>query len=541
MDIWRRVGGPGLAAGALALVYAVTLTTFAFWAHDGLRTQMDDLGNMVQAVWGAARGDWLMTQTNEVDAGVRSRLAVHTNLVFWAFAPLYRLWPDPRLLLVLASVACAAAGLGLHVFARHRLGPRWATLLPSLAFWASPLVHDANLYDFHVVTVVAALMVWMVWAFDSARTRLGWTLFALALSSQEHVALLTALFGLYRALGGHRRQGLAMIALSALWALALLLVVVPLVNAGQTVSKISGPDNRYRWVLERPGDVLATVLQPERLRLVLYFLLSGAVVCLRQYRFLLLLVPGLVGALLCRTFWMARVTGTYYYVVDVAVIAMACVLAASDRQQREGSGQRPLLYLAGASAVFSLLLSPLPHSFAGTWANHDRTDRATALRALMRQVPVEEPLVVQNNLGAHLAARPMISSYPRRLEQARYAVFYLRSVGGPDTGLFVRPTFSLLTGLKPRALVGAVERLMKSGEWTLLTQRDGFYLFERGPGAAAPGAEAWRTLAADRAILQRQLEAAAHHRLPWAPHLAGEMRWSRLLSLATPQRLPGQR
>jgi uncharacterized membrane protein len=72
------------------------MSLFCLWAHEGLRTQMDDLGNMAQALWGASRGDWLMTQSNDLDGVLRSRLGVHTNLIFWALAPLYALHPDPR-------------------------------------------------------------------------------------------------------------------------------------------------------------------------------------------------------------------------------------------------------------------------------------------------------------------------------------------------------------------------------------------------------------------------------------------------------------
>lgn len=41
----------------LALVYTVFLTTLSIVQHQGLKTQMNDLGNADQALWGAASGD----------------------------------------------------------------------------------------------------------------------------------------------------------------------------------------------------------------------------------------------------------------------------------------------------------------------------------------------------------------------------------------------------------------------------------------------------------------------------------------------------
>jgi hypothetical protein len=40
----------------------------------------------------------------------------------------------------------------------------------SLAFLADPLVHDANLYDLHVITLATAFLVGSVWGFSSGRT-----------------------------------------------------------------------------------------------------------------------------------------------------------------------------------------------------------------------------------------------------------------------------------------------------------------------------------------------------------------------------------
>jgi hypothetical protein len=516
---------PAAVVGLLATVYLLTLTAFSLWAHEGLRTQMDDLGNMAQAVWSASRGDWLMTQSNDVDGVIRSRLGVHANFIFWFLTPIYRLSPDPRTLLVLGSIACAAAGVGLYLFARRRLGDRWAAVLAPLAFWVSPLVHDANLYDFHVVTIVAALLVWMVWAFDSGRRALGWALLAAALLCQEHVAAVTAAYGLYQILSGRRRQGALVVAVSAAWAVLTLGVVIPLLNGGQTISKLSGPDNRYRWLLDRPAAVPWAVLQPERLRLPLYLLLGGGLVSLRQWRFLLLLVPGMAGALLAVSPWMSRLTGTYYWVAEEAVIVMAAVLA-SERLGRDRLPW-PLVTTATAAGVWSFLLSPLPHSVAASWENHDRTRRASLVREVARSIPAEAELVVQNNLGPQVAQRSRVERYPRRLGEAQYALFYLRHVGGPDLGLFVRPNPDLLLDVSPAALVRGVRRMLLGGDWRLLAQRDGLYLLRRGAGPPPTAAQV-DLFERDTERFGDEVRRAESHRRWWASWLDGPLRWEDL-------------
>jgi len=46
---------------AAAVVYALVLSFFSLRAHQGLQTQMNDLGNADQVLWAAADGDWTMT------------------------------------------------------------------------------------------------------------------------------------------------------------------------------------------------------------------------------------------------------------------------------------------------------------------------------------------------------------------------------------------------------------------------------------------------------------------------------------------------
>jgi hypothetical protein len=72
----RRGARVAAIAVAAAFAYAVVLSALGTLQHRGLRTQMNDLGNADQAMWAAANGDWLMTQSNTLDEVPRSRLGV---------------------------------------------------------------------------------------------------------------------------------------------------------------------------------------------------------------------------------------------------------------------------------------------------------------------------------------------------------------------------------------------------------------------------------------------------------------------------------
>jgi uncharacterized membrane protein len=101
----RSVHFQAAIAVTAAVLYALVFSFFSARAHHGLRTQMNDLGNADQVLWLAARGDWTMPQSNALDGHVRSRFGVHSNLIFLPLSLLYRLWPEPAILLVLGSLA----------------------------------------------------------------------------------------------------------------------------------------------------------------------------------------------------------------------------------------------------------------------------------------------------------------------------------------------------------------------------------------------------------------------------------------------------
>ena len=531
----------------LALVYAVFLSTLSINAHRGLATQMKDLGNADQALWAAAHGDWAMTQSNDLDGELRSRIAIHANLIFWPLSLLYLFWPNPELLLVLGSLACAATGVGLYAFARQRLGKTWWSLVPPLAFWLSPIVHDANLYDFHSITVATALLVWMVWAFASGRLRLGWVLLVLAMLCQEDIPLVTFMVGLFLTLRRSRATGFLVMAASLAYFVALVGLVVPAFGRGEGLAKFSIADGRYAWlgggpldvlrtVAARPATVLAHVLRPDHLRLPVYLLLSGGLAALGAWPMLLAALPQVAAGLLAWGPWMTRITGTYYWVTSEAVIILACVLAAEKRLKAPVRRfPWPLAYLSGATVIFSLLLSPLPHGLGSTWQKCALLAERESLRKIADLIPREASVSVQNNLGAHLSQRRDVAAFPRRLETADYVLLHLRYLGGPDAGLFVRTSPEVLFGLTTHQLARAATALAQSPDWGLVACDQGFYLFSRNRGGRRPTGppafareKAQELVAADARQLEEACALASRHRMWWSHYLVDAYTWREL-------------
>ncbi|MBD3337144.1 MAG: DUF2079 domain-containing protein, partial [Candidatus Eisenbacteria bacterium] len=452
------------------------------------------------------------------------------NLIYWFLVIPYRAWTDPILLLILNSLACAAAGLGLFYLARAFLDDSPWSLAAPLVFFISPLVQDANLYDYHSITLATAFLVWGIWAFETGRPRAAWTLIVLALLCKEDVPLVVMMLGLvYLPARATRRRGVLLLAAGAVYLTVVMGVVVPAFNEGQLTTKIEGRQNRYAWLWQRPELILQTLTRPDRLRLPLYFLLSGVLVAWRGRRWLWMMLPALAMGFFSWTTWMTRLTGAYYWITAEAVIIIACLAAARPRERTGRIRRSPLVYLMAATVAFSLLFSPLPYSIWVHPSNFAAGVAREELQELRAAIPRDASLSVQNNLGPHLAHRWNVAAFPRGWNTARFILLHMRYPGGPANGLFVRTQPQFLYQLPLRALASGVADLAHSPEWGLVVQKNGFYLLERDRPDILRATEVRVILEEDTRRLMESFARAEEHRSPLADYVVDGISWAELL------------
>lgn len=511
----------------VASAYTLFLGTLSIVQHLGFRTTLPELGHADRSLWAITQGDWLMHVVYRPSGIPLSRLSIHANFIYWLLSPLYLIWPAPEQLLVLNTLACTAAGLGVYKLARLELRDSpWAAVAP-MVFWASPMVHDANLAEFSPLVLSVPLVVWALWAFRVDRMRLGTLLVVLALSCQEEVALPVMALGAYLALSGKRRAGIVM-ACSALAYLVLTVGVVIPAFGEPSFPGLAG--QQFGWLVRSgPAAIIQHVSGPDRIRVPLYLLLCGGVVAFRAWPILLLAVPQVVFAALNERIGPSRLTGTYWLMMPEAAVVLAVVVACA---RRPGTRQfRPLQYLAAATIVCSLLLSPLPHGLFSTWENYALSDERHALREIASLIPADARLCVQKNIGPHVGHRQHVIMHPRAsCSMATHGLFQIRDVGGPDSGLFSRTDGTTLYEGPAEQLRETVLAFMASPRWGLILQRDGFYLFGRGTPSQVPFADSRRKFEGDSQNVSRTREDGEAVRWPLSRWLVGSTEWRTLAS-----------
>ena len=428
---------PAVLVWVAAAAFAGGFGATSVLRHRAFESGRFDLGNMTQAVWSTAHGDFL--SVTDVHGEQVSRLGSHFDPILTLFAPLWWLWPDPELLLVIQAAAVGAGALPVFWLARKHVASDRAAAALAVAYLLSPPVQWLTVSDFHPVALACPLLLYAWWHLDEGRLWAFALLAAAAIGTKEHVGLVVAAIGVWYAVR-HRapRTGAAIAAATGVAALVAALVVVPhFAPAGA-----SAFESRYESpsLDGRDASYLASLLLPLAL-----LPLAGPLA-------LIAALPELGLNLLSGTVTQTSVK-THYAATAAPALLAATVFGVARLGAR-------FAYVAVAAALAgTVVLGPLGRVEARADAHNAAARRAIAL------VPDGAPVSATNSLGAHLSARKRVFSFPV-LREAEWVIVDER-----------RLTF--LDSLAPERARPKLAALRRDPAWTRVFAEDGVLVFRR--------------------------------------------------------------
>lgn len=479
--------------------------------HQALQSTAFDLGIYNQALWNTVHGD-ILRSTNE--AGFDNLLADHFQPTLLLFALLYLLHAGPATLLVgqaaiLALGALPAYGLAVRALIPARAAPDAAQPaianqeLIGLAFAAiyllTPAIGQANLFDFHPMTLAASFLLFAFYFLRTGRQRLFLLFVALTIGCKEVLPLVGMLLGAYVVLREReRRLGVATFALSALWLYVGLFVVIPHFNVrgeSQYFALHYGqwgdtPLAMVRNVLTHPRDLLATLGEPTRPAYLWAILAPWALLPLIGLPVLLTGLPVLGVNLLSATQLMHDPDLLLHYAAPLVPILLVASLDGiawvAGRAKRRGWPRQQTVSLLTAIVLLVTLLShraggetPLAADFR--WPQ--RTSHQQAAEALFAQIPPEAALSASDRLNPHVSGRRTVYVFPR-LEDADTVLYDATPTNVP---VIPRDEYDFVQGLIHEQGFGVVDGragmlLLRRG---MINQSipDAFYSFARNGGS----------------------------------------------------------
>ena len=459
------------AAGFSALA---TLQHRAFW------TGRFDVGNLVQAVWSTAHGDPLtVTGLNGLQM---SRLAAHFDPIVVAFAPLWWIWPDPSLLLVVQAVAVALGAPAVYLLAQRHLGSERAGAAFALVYLLYPPTQWLVVADFHPVALATPLLLWGFWFLDGGRLGAFAIVAGVACLTKEQIGLVVAAMGLWYAVRpACRRAGLLIAAAGTAVSLVAIAVIVPHFApggaspfAGRYAEVGGSPQGIVRTALTDPGSVAGAVTTgPDGAFLVDLLAPLGFLPLLAPLA-LMTALPEILLDLLSST--RTQTSIHFHYAAGAIPGLMVAAVLGAKRVLTWRPGAAPLLGRAVVvvALVAGVVLGPVPawrHLPGGAdlgAREHVVGVHARAARDVVDRVPPGAVVSATNTLGAHLSARRRILSFPR-LGDATWVLV--------DTQ---RPSH-LDEASAPLRFAASLARLRRDPRVRLVASEDGVLVFRRAP------------------------------------------------------------
>ncbi|GGK27668.1 hypothetical protein GCM10010124_20320 [Pilimelia terevasa] len=403
-----------IVAGAVAPLYAA----ISLLRHAQLQSTGFDLGIFTQAVRGYAE---LRAPVAELKGPGYHLLGDHFHPVLAVLAPFYRLFPDPRTLLVAQALLLALSVVPVTRWAVDRLGAGPGAAVGA-AYGLSFGLQQAVRFDFHEIAFAVPLIAASVTALARRRWRAAaWWALPLLLVKEDQ-ALIVLGIGAYICWKGSRRLGAAVMAAAVLAGAVIVLLVIPAFNAA------GGYD--YLGSAAASGDPVTRLLAPvAKWKLVGLLLAVTGLLALRSPLTLLVVLP------LAARFWADRWTywerGFHYNAVLMPILFAAAVDGAdrlrADRWCRALRDRLPPLRLPGrdlrvpgGTAVAALLVAVALLVGVGQPAAallHARAWRVppevAAARAVLAQVPDGAVVAADNNLSPQLVARCRVFAFPQ--------------------------------------------------------------------------------------------------------------------------------
>ena len=405
------------------------------------------MGNMDQAVWNTIHGR-IFQVTDPNGTATISRLAFHADFILILISPLYLIWSNPQMLLLLQTVVLGLGAVFVYLITTHLLKNKGLALTFSVLYLLNPALQSSNLYDFHAIVLGTTLLLGTFY-FYLRKRYLFFLIFAiLAGLTKEEVWAIVGIFGLaisFRILLEHkfkftsRRQileiifGLSVFLISTFTCYLLIWKFIPLARGGEHFALAYYSDfggtasNISKNIILSPLKTISIIFQPQKIQYLFELLLPFGLTSIFAPLSLIFAVPDLAINLLSNNSQLHEIYYQYTAAITPFLVISAIYFI------RFVTGRFPkintrfiIVYLLAAALLSAFLFGPLPG------AKHENIDMFTkqlvdkqAIDNFLSNIPPRYSIAATNNLGSHLSRRRNIFTIPVGIDKADIILFLL--------------------------------------------------------------------------------------------------------------------
>ena len=466
---------------AMVAAWAAVLAAFALARHARLNSSTFDLGIKAQVIWNTFQGDWFASSIE-----VKHYLGDHVQLIFVLIAPLFALWEDVGVLLILQAVVLSLGAIPVFRIATRKLGSPRLGLLWAAVYLLYPLIGFVNRFDFHPVVFTIPLFLLAFDLLESDHPVWASVAILLALSLREEVGLTVFAFGLYVAIFMRRpRLGLAWALAGLVWSAVAIFVVIPYFrgDASDTVFRYgwlgNSPGEMAIGLVTKPGLVIAHLTEPFRLLVPVKLLLPVGFLALLAPAPLLVTLPSLAYNLLSETPSQSSIY-FQYLAPAVAFIFIAGMQGAAKLRgwlpERWATWGVTAVLLSGTLLAW-LWDNPFTQAIGEPYWEVYALEQFTngdAFYAAAELLPRDAEVATMMAYGPHLALRPELSLFYDRLQLLE------RPFGFPQADYLLLNLSDWRWGVNARLFLSTVEAAIGRFGYEAIYARDDVVLLQRG-------------------------------------------------------------
>lgn len=434
-----------LAVFGLWVGYGLFFSRLSITNHHALNSRTIDLGYYDNIFYQSIHGHPLGCSFTR--AGWHG--SSHFDPILVLLSPLYLIRPGADLILALQSFWLGAGVVPLYLLGRAKGRGRGVSLLIAASYALYPALHGANMYEFHSLTLIAPIVLWLLYFLEIGAPKRYFAVFALLLLTREDTSLLSCFIGLYAILTRRPRQarlGQATIIIALVYFAVVKRFVMEsadLLNSGDPeaysfayyfddlIPNKNGVGGLVTSVLTNPSYLVKYMLaEPKIVYMILIFLpLLFLPFFARTGR--VMLIYGITFTLLATR----SAVFTIHFQYSCLILAVAFALVPIALQQVEDSyaapslgidGRRLAIALAGGMFITTALVSwkfgaILPNaSFRGGFSGVTRelTDDQKVTYAWIveqaKKIPPAATVAATGRMGAHISSRKYAYFYPEK-------------------------------------------------------------------------------------------------------------------------------
>jgi uncharacterized membrane protein len=464
-----------VAMGITLAVFVVAFTAVTWTVHARFGTYGFDVGIYDQGTWLLSQGRAPFVTLRGLDL-----LGQDAAYVMVLVAPLYRLWADPRLLLLLQVLFLALPALVLYRVGGRRLGHPAAGLAVAVAYLAYPGVQWAISWQFHPEAIAAGLLALALAAADRRRHRWMALWLALAALCGAEVGLVVAGFGLLLVVGGRRAVGWRTAGAGLAWFLVATYILAP-VHAGRVTRLFetdygiagTGPQGLLLALPALAGRALHTGLANDGLFYLLLVFLPLLGLPLLAPRWLLPVAPPLLLNLAAVQPEHHQLR--FHYLATAAPLLAAGAVAglAAVRSARREWLASLLVLLVVVAGFTSWRYGPAPWARDPVAIPAGPTDQ---LRQALSLVEDGAPVSAQYNLVPHLGHRTEVYEFPNPFRAVNWG---LEGDEHPQAAQDRLRYVVVQRDLLAEQDRGLLDQLQSDQAWRTLLDRDDVVVLER--------------------------------------------------------------